>query len=106
MKHFNLEDLKTVVNKRGVNMRSVFSHDHATVKNLLLKPGDAIPPHQVPVDVFFYVIKGEGFITIDDEETPVRANDIVMCPPNTLISVRAGENSRLEFLNVKTPGIE
>lgn len=106
MNRFNLEDLKTVTNKRGVSMRSVLSHEHATVKNLMLKPEEVIPPHQVPVHVFFFIIKGEGTIKIGDEETPVKENDIVTCPPDTPMSVHAGKNAQLEFLNVKTPGIE
>ncbi|MFW5894999.1 MAG: hypothetical protein ACOCU0_03615 [Bacillota bacterium] len=39
--HFNLEALSAIVNKRGVRMRNVISHDHATVRNLMLE-ADAI----------------------------------------------------------------
>ncbi|MFW5894425.1 MAG: cupin domain-containing protein [Bacillota bacterium] len=106
MTHFNLENLNAVVNKRGVRMRTVITHEHATVKNLLLEAGDVIPFHQVEVDVFFFIIEGEGTLTIGEESVEVKPKDIVMCPPNTPMSVEADKGESLSFLNVKTPGIE
>lgn len=105
MKHFNLEDLKAEINIRGVHAKTLVNHKNTTIKNLLLKKGESIPTHQVPVDVTFFVLEGKGQITIDDESYPVKANDIVLCPPNVPMSVKADDESPLSFLNIKTPGI-
>ena len=36
---------------------------------------------------------------------PVKPYDVVLCPINVGMSVRADEGSMLSFLNIKTPGI-
>jgi quercetin dioxygenase-like cupin family protein len=75
-----------------------------TMKNLILKPEESIPLHQVPVDVTFFVLEGTGSITIGDETFLVRPYDIVLCPVNTPMSIQATTEG-LSFLNIKTPGI-
>ncbi|MCF7927236.1 MAG: cupin domain-containing protein [Candidatus Izimaplasma sp.] len=105
MTHFNLSDLESAINKRGFQAKTVVNHQHTTIKNLILEPGDVIPPHQVNVDVTFFILEGTGEITIgDDTHYDVKPNDVVLCPPNTPMSVKANSDG-LVFLNIKTPGI-
>ena len=78
---------------------------NATIKNLLLNPGDAIPIHYMPVDVTFFILEGTGKITIADTTFSVKPQDIVICPINVAMSVKADDSSALSFLNIKTPGI-
>ncbi|MCF7925290.1 MAG: cupin domain-containing protein [Candidatus Izimaplasma sp.] len=106
MIHFNLDNLEATINKRGVHAKTVVSHDYTTIKNLILEDGDVIPPHQVNVDVTFFILDGKGEITIGNDTKIINPNDVVLCPPKTPMSVKANQGSHLNFLNIKTPGIE
>ncbi|MFW5794176.1 MAG: cupin domain-containing protein [Bacillota bacterium] len=106
MKHFNLKDLDYNINKRGVSAATLVDHEHATIKNLFLNPGEKIPPHKVAVNVTFFVLAGNGKITIGEETKSIKTHDIVLCPPNTYMSLTANEDSHLSFLNIKTPGLK
>ncbi len=84
--------------------KELVHHDNATIKIIILDPNQAIPDHQVPVDVTFYILNGSGTIQIKNEVYNVKENDVVLCPPNTVMSV-SGSNEGISFLNIKTPGI-
>lgn len=105
MTHYNLENVKTEINMRGVKAKTIVNHKNATIKNLLLGPGEAIPLHYMPVDVTFFILEGTGEITIGDQSYTVKPHDIVICPINVGMSVKADDNSSLSFINIKTPGI-
>jgi mannose-6-phosphate isomerase-like protein (cupin superfamily) len=105
MNHFNLSDLESNINIRGVHAKTVVNHKNTTIKNLILNPGEAIGAHQVNVDVTFFVLEGEGAITIGDTTYQVVKNDVVLCPPATPMSIQASNEVGLSFLNIKTPGI-
>ncbi|TDX51412.1 cupin domain-containing protein [Orenia marismortui] len=92
-------------NRRGVVAKKIFKHDNAQVMNLLLSPGDVVAEHSVPVDVFFYIIEGKGTLQIGNEQAVVEAKDIVVCPPNTKMSLKADQAEEFVVLNVKTPSL-
>jgi quercetin dioxygenase-like cupin family protein len=104
MRHFNALELETEINIRGIKTKKIVHHNNATIKIIMLDPNQAIPDHQVPVDVTFYVLSGSGTIKIEDEMYNVKENDVVLCPPNTVMSVSGNEDG-MSFLNMKTPGI-
>lgn len=105
MLHYNLQNVNTEINMRGVQAKTIVNHKHATIKNLLLKAGESIPTHFMPVDVTFFVLEGSGTITIGEETFTVKKHDIVLCPIKTGMSVQADVDSPLSFINIKTPGI-
>jgi len=73
--------------------------------NLILKPGDEVPKHSVPVNVFFYVVSGSGTIEIGDDKAVVEKKDIIPRPPKTEMSLRAEQGENFSVLNVKTPSL-
>lgn len=105
MKVIRMKQVPGQRNKRGVEAKRLLHHDHVTVMNLNLQAGDEVPSHQVPVDVFFYVVSGEGTIHIGDEQEKVSSTDIVVCPKDTPMAVSADRGSDLSILNVKTPSL-
>lgn len=105
MLHYNLADLDTFINMRGIPTKTVVNHQHVTIKNLLLGAGQSIPTHTMHVDVTFFILEGTGSITIGDTTYNVKPYDVVLCPINEGMSVRADQDSTLSFLNIKTPGI-
>ena len=106
MEIIKMDQIQGQVNKRGVTAKKLLQHEHATVMNLVLSPGDEVPEHSVPVDVFFYVVEGKGKIKIGDEEAVVESDDIVLCPPNTGMSLTADQGEKFSVLNVKTPSLK
>ena len=102
----NLYDLEQVSNKYQVLARTLVDHEHATIKELFLEKGQSIPEHSFPLDVTFIILNGSGTIKIGDESEEVQAYDVVLCPKNTVMSVRARKDSTLSFLNIKTPGLK
>jgi len=103
MNVIKMNELKGGINQKGILMKILVDHEHATVRNLVLYSKQVIPPHQVLVDVFFYIVEGKGSIQIGEIKMDVEAQDIVLCPPNTLMSIFADKGTTLSFLNVKTP---
>jgi len=105
MDMIRMKEIEGKLNKRGVLAKELVKHEHVQVMNLNLKPEDEVPKHNVPVDVFFYVVKGKGTIRIGDDEAVVEKDDIVLCPPGTDMSLRADQGESFSVLNVKTPSL-
>ena len=103
MKIIKSKDIVGEINMRGVTAVHLISEDHTRVTKITLRPGDEVPAHDVPVEVFFYVIGGKGTIIIGDEEGVVEAQDLVLCPKNTKMALKANFGEPFVVLNVKTP---
>lgn len=99
-----LNKIETMLNIRGIQSKTIIDITSITMKNLILGSQESIPPHEVPVDVTFFILEGSGTITISDKVFAVQKDDIVICPPNTSMSISANLEG-LSFLNIKTPGI-
>jgi quercetin dioxygenase-like cupin family protein len=69
--------------------------------NLIRLPaGDEIPAHPgAEVDTLVHVVRGDGVLTTEAGEEPLRAGDVVLLPRRTLRGYRAGAEG-LEYLTV------
>lgn len=105
MKVIDMEDIEGKTNKRGVESKQLLKNDDVQIMNLNLEPGDEVPTHSVPVNVFFYVVSGSGTIKLDDESRVVEEKDIVPCSPETEMSLSADQEEEFSVLNVKTPSL-
>jgi len=106
MKSINMDQMPQELNKYSIKARTLVDHHNATIKHLFLEKGGSIPNHQVSVDVTFFILDGSGKITISGEPISVKTHDVVLCPPNEVMSVEADIESTLSFLNIKTPGLK
>lgn len=104
MNIIKIDEVEGKVNKRGVVVKELIDIDPVRVINISLKPGESVPDHKVPVEVFFYILEGKGTLRIGDEKAVVKANDIITCPKETIMSLKADQGETFSFLNVKTPG--
>ena len=105
MEIIKMDQIEGKKNPRGIIAKKLLKHDTAQVTNLVLSPGDQVPQHSVPVDVFFYIVEGRGTLQIGEDESVVETRDIVVCPPNTQMSLRANLGEKFIVLNVKTPSL-
>lgn len=88
---------------KGITARKLMENDSFIIMNLLFKPGEVLEKHKTPVDVFFYVVKGKGFIEIGDQESLVEATDIVFSPKGIPHGLRALPDDEFQVLVVKNP---
>ena len=67
-------------NPHHVDARKIYESPHAMAVVITLSPGESLKRHSTPVDVFFYVLEGEGVVEIGDERKAVRKDMLVESP--------------------------
>ncbi len=96
-------EVATSVNPRGEEVRFLVNRDPISVVMLSLPPGGEVPAHRTPVDVLFYVVSGNGEVTIGEEAALVQAGDLVVSPAEIPHGLKAATHSKLEVFVIKTP---
>lgn len=64
------------------NAWQYLSTEKISLLELHLKPGEEIPSHQNPLDVVFYVINGQGNVTIEGETLEAKTGDCIPISKN------------------------
>jgi mannose-6-phosphate isomerase-like protein (cupin superfamily) len=67
-------------NPHHVDARKIYESPHALAVVITLRPGESLKRHLTPVDVFFYVLEGEGVVEIGDERKTVGRDMLVESP--------------------------
>jgi quercetin dioxygenase-like cupin family protein len=67
-------------NPHHVDARKVYESPHAVAAVITLNPGESLKKHITPVDVFFYVLEGEGTVEIGDERRTAGKDMLVESP--------------------------
>jgi len=67
-------------NPHHVDARRIYESPHAMAVVITLQPGESLKRHSTPVDVFFYVLEGEGVVEIGDEQKAVGRDMLVESP--------------------------
>jgi len=70
---------------------------------LAFEPGQGLPIHETPVDVFFHVIEGEAHIKVGENEKTVSEGNIVLSPADIPHTVKNKSDEKAKILVVKTP---
>jgi len=90
-------------NPHDVSARELLSTEHVQAVMVTLQPGEALKLHLTPVDVFFYVLEGEGVVEIGGERQAIVRDMLVESPariPHRLLNQSAAV---FRCLVVKTP---
>ncbi|NTW09669.1 MAG: cupin domain-containing protein [Anaerolineaceae bacterium] len=101
-----ITDVSKVVsgpNPHHVDARKIYDSPHAIAVVITLQPGESLKKHITPVDVFFYVLEGNGIVEIGDEKKMVGKDQLVESPakiPHTWTNESA---SVFRVLVVKVP---
>jgi quercetin dioxygenase-like cupin family protein len=67
-------------NPHHVDARRIYESPHAMAVVITLQPGESLKRHSTPVDVFFYVLEGEGVVEVGDEQKSVGRDMLVESP--------------------------
>lgn len=70
---------------------------------MTIKPGESLKKHITPVDVFFYVLEGEGIIEIGDEKKNVSKDMLIESPAKIPHCWYNESVKNLRILIVKVP---
>lgn len=80
-------------------------HDHAQLgaKLICFQPGQGFAPHHTEAEAFFFVVKGEGEISVGDQVFEVTAGQVVPAPPLTDHGIKNTGGGPLALLLVQSP---
>jgi mannose-6-phosphate isomerase-like protein (cupin superfamily) len=80
MKKFNLQQILSAMEKKLLNKEVFCITDHLKAQVTYLEAGNSIPPCKMENDVLFYILTGEGTITVDNETNMITSGDCVVVP--------------------------
>lgn len=80
MKNFNLQQILSAMEKKPLNKEVFCTTDHLKAQVTYLEAGNSIPPCKMENDVLFYILTGEGTITVDNETNTIGSGDCVVVP--------------------------
>ena len=80
MKIINVKNIEIAKTPHNVDVRKLFSFEHATIVQISLKPGEALKLHKTPVDVCFYILEGDGIVEIGKESEMVKKDQLIFSP--------------------------
>lgn len=88
-------------NPHGIDARRLMDLPKAQVVHMMLGPGDSLKKHVTPVDVFFYVLEGEGVVEIGDEKITAGADTLIESPAHIPHAWHNESQGIVRFLVVK-----
>ena len=103
MKIIDINKTETIKTPHDAEARKIYDTKDAQVIHLTIKPGDALKRHITPVDVFFYILEGEGIIEIGDEKQTVFADHLIESPAGIVHCWYNEGDKDLKVLVVKVP---
>lgn len=103
MKINSYKDIPATNNPHGVDARKIHSTEHVQAVHIHLKPGEHLLKHTTSVDVFFYVLEGEGIVEIGDEKQSVTKDMLIESPKNIAHCLYNEGVTDFRVLVVKTP---
>lgn len=103
MKKIIVEETDIAETPHKVDVRKLFSFEHATVVHITLKPGEKLRTHVTPVDALFFGLCGEGIVMVGDEEATLRENELVFSPKKIKHTLRNESVKEFSFLVIKVP---
>jgi mannose-6-phosphate isomerase-like protein (cupin superfamily) len=103
MKMIKFDEMSTTNNPHGVDARKLHTNNDVQVVHILLKPGESLKKHTTAVNVFFYVLEGEGVIEIGDEKHTATKDWLIDSPKGIPHCLYNESKADFRVLVVKTP---
>ncbi len=80
METFNIKTILDSMERKPLSKEVFCITDNLKAQVMRLEAGNSIPPCKMDNDVLFYVLKGEGKITVDDETCTLGTGDCIVVP--------------------------
>lgn len=103
MNVIDYKEIEVMNNPHGIDAKKLLDTEHAQVIHMHLKAGESLKRHTTPVDVFFYVLEGEGYVEIGDEKVLVKKDNLIESPKGIPHCLYNEGNTDFRVLVVKTP---
>ncbi len=103
MKITKISEQPLAKNPHGVDVRRVYESNHALSSVITFQPGEKLLRHITPVDVFFYVLEGEGVVEVGDEKKSVSKDTVIDSPKDIPHCWYNESDDILRVLVVKVP---
>jgi quercetin dioxygenase-like cupin family protein len=68
--------------KQGILSRTLYNDDQVKLVLFGFSEGQELSAHTAPMPASIYFLKGEGSLTLGDEQMPVRAGSLAHMTPN------------------------
>ena len=103
MKIVKVTDVETMKNPHSIIAKKIYDTEHAQTMHLTLQAGESLKKHVTPVDVFFYILEGNGIVEIGDEKKNVYKDTLVESPADIPHCLYNESDSIFRVLVVKVP---
>lgn len=100
MKH-TLDSSKTVLQKDTIWGRQLADLENVEYVYLQLGEAEQIPPHEMPMDVDFFVVKGHGNILVNDNSIILEEGDLIHVEKGSSRSVYTDKSQKITLLVIK-----
>lgn len=83
-KHFFVPDVVAEIEipKQGILSRTLYNDDHVKLVLFGFSEGQELSAHTAPMPASLYFLKGEGSLTLGDEQMTVRAGSFAHMTPD------------------------
>jgi mannose-6-phosphate isomerase-like protein (cupin superfamily) len=108
----NIDQVPAFTTKDGSEIRELLAHRnscirHQSLAEARLQPGASTAPHHHPLtEEIYYILAGNGRMTIGDEHRMVGPGDAVAIPPGQIHQITNTGAELLKFLCCCAPGYE
>jgi mannose-6-phosphate isomerase-like protein (cupin superfamily) len=109
MQIHHLNDHEQFTAGDGTLLREILSPYRAdlalrySLAHAIVKPGQTSRPHSLRTSEVYYVLEGQGLMTIDNESAPVGPGDTVYIPPDAVQFIQNAGDADLVFLCIVDP---
>ena len=101
MKKINIGDILDFATEKS-GRKAIFKEGQLDTGLLLYAPGQTTPDHKhSDIDEVFYVISGEGTITINNEEMLLKEKDIIFSPNGEIHGFNNTSSANWVVLQIK-----
>lgn len=108
LNYINTEEIEAFVTSHGIGSKKVLSKESPETLQIkqiavgYLAPGEAIEPHVHPdLDEYYYVLKGNGSIFLNDDMLPFHQSVFVKVPAGTIHSLQCEQDLAFFYFGVQ-----
>lgn len=109
MKIVNVRDAAVIVSRHGSEIRPLIDRTTSSITRCSLaeerlEPGQAVTPHfHRETEEVYYILEGEGVMTVGGEKRDVSAGDAILIPLNAIHSLENTGSASMRIVLVCGP---